>query len=176
MNNYFIDMDGTLTVYDRWVYETDGHTPWYQNIQNTHYFRTLPPQDKMLKLTKDLLTSHPEQVYILTSVGILEEAPYYEVIMDKIGWVREYLPALLPDHFLVVRSRIPVPNKMTKSILAAKTLNRPIGKQDILYDDFNLNLEEWESAGGTVIKVLNGLNHYRDDMECLVVSNSNPIL
>lgn len=167
--NHFFDMDGTLTVYERWVYETDGSTPWYEKIRGMHYYRNCVPYPKMLNYIRTLLTRDRDSVYIITCVGIPDEGAYYEQVVDKILWIQEYLPELNPSHFLVLRSQIPIPNQMTKSMLAEKALGHTLTKQDFLYDDFNPNLNEWRDAGGAPIKVLNGINSRRKDMQCIEI-------
>ena len=37
-------------------------------------------------------------------------------------------------------------------------LHRKLGKMDILVDDHTPNLKRWETAGGTGVKWLNGIN------------------
>ena len=165
--NYFFDMDGTLAHYDRWVYEPDGQ-PWYEKIRGTHYYRSLLPHMRMVDLVNGLLQEHPEQVYILTSVDVPPEI-FYEHTADKIHWVNRYLTGLLPEHFLVVHSRRPAQGKKNKSDVAKEQLQRPLAQTDYLYDDFNPNLEDWRTYGGTPIKVLNGINHDRPDMQSIKI-------
>lgn len=164
--NYFFDMDGTLAVYHWWVYTTPGGEPWWKKIAGTHYYANLPPHQKMLEFVKDQLREDPESVYLLTSVGVMEEAAYYEHVLDKSKWVMSYLPELLPDHFLVVKPRNPEEGTMSKVHKAEEVLHRSLCDTDYLYDDFNPNLEEWKTGGGTPVKVLNGINHARKDMKC----------
>lgn len=167
--NHFFDMDGTMAVYERWVYETDGTYPWYAKIRNTHYYQTVKPYDSIVRQVRGMLQSDPGSVYVITSVGVPEEAFFYECVSDKIRWVQSHLPELPPDHFFVMRGRSPKGAKETKSTIAAKLLGRPLNKQDILYDDFNPNLNDWRDAGGTPIKVLNGINSPRKDMKSLYI-------
>ena len=164
---YFFDMDGTLAHYDRWVYEPDGQ-PWYEKIRGTHYFRHLLPHMQMVDLVNRKLQECPGRVYILTSVDVPQEI-FYEHTADKIHWVNTHLSGLLPEHFLVVHSRRPGKGKQTKSDVAIGTLQRPLSQTDYLYDDFNPNLENWKVYRGTPIKVLNGINHDRPDMETITI-------
>lgn len=167
--NHFFDMDGTLAVYEPWVYETDGTYPWYAKIRGIHYYQKVKPYESMVRQVRGMLQSDPKSVYVITSVGIPEEAFRYECISDKIRWMLEYLPELKADHFMVMRDRSPKGIKETKSTLAAKLLGRPLQEDDILYDDFNLNLEDWRNHGGTPVKVLNGINSPRKDMKSLYI-------
>ena len=165
MKRYFFDMDGTLAIYHRWVYTSTKTEQWWNKIAGTHYYATVPPHIKMVDFVKQRLQEDPQSVYILTSVGVNDAAAYYEHTADKICWIQKYLPELLPEHFLVVATRRPEQGKVTKSMVAEKTLGRPLCSDDFLYDDFNLNLQEWKQAGGTPVKVLNGINHKPSDMD-----------
>lgn len=165
--NHFFDMDGTLAEYSYDAYAPKDGKPWYQKLLGTHYFRHLKPYYVMLDKVNALLKADSERVFILTSVEVPELDFFYEMVADKAVWVNNYLEKLKPDHFLVIKSRRPTSGKKTKSMLAAEVLGRSLTSRDYLYDDFNLNLEEWRSAGGTPIKVLNGINSWRDDMECI---------
>lgn len=167
--NHFFDMDGTLVVYEPWVYETDGTYPWYAKIRGTHYYQKAQPYHSMVCQVRGMLQSDPESIYVITSMDVPEEAFFYECVSDKIRWVQEHLPELRPDHFLVMRGRSPKNAKETKSTLAAKLLGRPLQAEDTLYDDFNPNLNDWRDAGGTPIKVLNGINSPRKDMKSLYI-------
>ena len=164
--NHFFDMDGTLAVYEWWVYTTDGTYPWYDNIRGTHYYRTAKPQEKVIAFLESLLNACPGHVYILTSMDVPEDV-YYTCVADKIMWVRNHIPEFPGKNFHVVKSRHPIDGQMTKAQKAEELLERPLLRTDILYDDFNGNLESWKDAGGTPVKVLNGLNHKRADMKYL---------
>ena len=52
----------------------------------------------------------------------------------------------------------------TKSETVRMALGRALRKTDVLYDDYNGNLEEWKETGGTPVKALNGTNTPRNDM------------
>ena len=97
---HFFDMDGTLAVYDWWVYKPDGDAPWYEKIRGTHYYRHCKSHPKMVDFVNGLLRDCPEDVYILTSAGVPEE-DYYEHVADKIIWIQKHVKGLLPEHFPV---------------------------------------------------------------------------
>ena len=48
--------------------------------------------------------------------------------------------------------------KLDKAEFVETMLHRKLGKMDILVDDHTPNLTRWETAGGTGIKWLNGIN------------------
>lgn len=164
---HFFDMDGTLGEYEWWVYQTDGTYPWYENIRGLQYYRTVKPRPKAIAFAEEIASINPGRTYILTSVGIPEEEMYYGCIADKIVWAQRETPFIPADRFHVVRARRPGMGYPSKSVYAAELLGRPLTRTDYLYDDFNLNLEDWRDAGGTPVKILNGLNHARDDMRCI---------
>lgn len=168
-NQYFFDMDGTLAVYEREAYEPFGNHPWYEKLRGTHYYRDLPAHLDMVRLVSRHLSRHPERVWILTSIDHIPSMDFYQHAADKICWIQTYLPDLLPDHFLIVRSRKPE-GIQTKSLVAEKALGRPLCPGDHLYDDYNSNLEDWRSSGGRPIKVINGINSVRPDMVCLFLT------
>lgn len=131
---YFIDIDGTLAVYISKEYawwEIDG------------IFRYLQPQEQVVKAVKTLIHNN-EEVYIITAYH--RHTP--QVKADKIYWLGKYLPEIKLDHQIYTLCG------------EDKTAYIPNGVKptDILLDDFNKNLENWKTVGGTSIKLLNGLN------------------
>ena len=131
---YFIDIDGTLAVYiskDYAWWEIDG------------IFRHLMPQEHVLKAIKDLIHTN-EEVYIISAYH--RQTP--QVKDDKIYWLKKYLPEINLAHQIYTFCG------------EDKTAYIPDGVRitDVLLDDFNKNLENWRDAGGTSIKLLNGLN------------------
>ena len=131
---YFIDIDGTLAVYISKEYawwEIDG------------IFRYLQPQANVVNAIRQLIQQGKE-VYIISAYH--RHTP--QVKIDKIFWLQKYLPEIKLDHqiytFCGEDKTIYIPNGVKVT--------------DILLDDFNRNLENWRDAGGTSIKLLNGLN------------------
>lgn len=164
--NYFFDMDGTLAVYEREAYVSGPF--WYEDLRNIHYFRGLPEIKRSVECFDRLLSYDPSSVYVITDVSVPDEAIYYEMATDKIMWLSERFKNFLPEHFFIINC-LNNKKKLTKAEAAQKMLSRPLCKDDILYDDYNGNLLAWKDAGGTPVKVLNGLNQSRDDMRCVTV-------
>lgn len=61
-----------------------------------------------------------------------------------------------------------------KAETAEHILSRPLRPADILIDDYNPNLIEWERRGGTAIKYLNGQNDANSWEGLCVSSNETP--
>ena len=165
--NHFFDMDGTLAVYEKEIY-LPGSVPWYEALRNTHYFRNLAELQEATALFCRLLMEDPSSVYVITDVSIPDEAIYYEMAADKIMWINERFKTFNPEHFIIINC-LNGKEKITKAEAAAKLLSRPLTKDDILYDDYNGNLDSWRMSGGTPVKVLNGLGSPREDIKCINV-------
>ncbi len=169
---HFFDMDGTLAVYEPEIFQTQ---PWYENLP-PHYFANLPPISSAVNYILSLLEMDRRSIYVCTTVAILDnDKAFYEITTDKIRWIQMHLKGrLLADHFLVARlprgDNLTQAGSYTKSAVAMARLERPLQETDYLYDDFNPNLNDWRDHGGTPIKVLNGINSYRDDMNCISFS------
>lgn len=141
--NIFIDMDGVLAKYDRAAYE--GNNPLWER-RGAHYFRDLPADDYMIKAAK-MLQDEDYNVIVISKLsqkyGIDREQFY-----DKEAWLNDH--GMRDFKFIWTRG--------SKSYVAKRRLGRNLGRTDILIDDYNWNLIDWESAGGTAVKYLNGIN------------------
>lgn len=73
-------------------------------------------------------------------------------LLEKKKWLDKYLPGISSSHCLFV------PYGKNKAEFVETMLHRKLGKMDILVDDHTPNLKRWETAGGTGIKWLNGIN------------------
>lgn len=147
---YYIDMDGVLVKYDRNAYK--GDNPRFLR-PNEHYYRDLEPDRKMLAFVDELIHScryTGDEVFILTSLP-LSGSLFNEQFHDKIVWLSRWVPAIDIDHII-----ISVTNKRD----AAEYINDcKLTANDILIDDYNKNLVEWNNANGTAIKYCNGINN-----------------
>ena len=73
-------------------------------------------------------------------------------LLEKKKWLDKYLPGISSSHCLFV------PYGKNKAEFVETMLHRKLGKMDILVDDHTPNLTRWETAGGTGVKWLNGIN------------------
>ena len=131
----FVDMDGTLTEWRK--------ACSIEHLYLDGYFYTLKPNVELIGYLNNI--KNKIEVYIASSY-ITEKS-----VKEKNDWLDKYFP-IENEH------RIFVPNNINKSQYIINHLKEPISKNYILLDDFTPNLIEWENAGGTSIKALNGIN------------------
>ncbi len=132
----FIDMDGVLCEYNR--------VKDLKELERKGYFRELAPISGNVEAVKKLAASEEYDVYVLSAVipGIREEAT-----REKNEWLNEHLPVIAPDHRIFT--------------LCGQNKADAVGQvteNDVLCDDYSLNLRNWCTSGGKGIKILNGIN------------------
>ena len=135
----FVDMDGTLARFhdeDRYL-----ERMWEQG-----FFEQLKPFENAVETVKLLAKDPNVEVYIL-SAAIEGEPPY--CVAQKHAWLDRYLPEVDKQHriFTAVGE-----NK-------AELIPQGIRKTDVLIDDYNKNLDEWQHYGGHSVKFVNNINH-----------------
>ena len=135
----FVDMDGTLARFhdeDRYL-----ERMWEQG-----FFEQLKPFENAVDTVKLLAKDPNVEVYIL-SAAIEGEPPY--CVAQKHAWLDRYLPEVDKQHriFTAVGE-----NK-------AELIPQGIRKTDVLIDDYNKNLDEWQQYGGHSVKFVNNINH-----------------
>ena len=143
---FWFDMDGVLNKYIREDYT--GDNPLFLQ-EGKHYYECLPPNYNALKLLKMLQNNKSFDVFILTLLPN-DESIRCEHILDKLLWLKKYAPFIYATQFK--------PAFGLKSIAAMKIKSRKLTKDDILIDDFNFNLLDWQERGGTSIKYINDVN------------------
>ena len=148
-NNYYLDMDGVLAIYEQDAY-TGEEPKWLK--KNLHYFRSLKPDMKALKIADALwrwCQQHTDNLYVLSSL-IPNGAIFNEHLHDKILWLRDWMPYLKIENILI--------SVTSKRDAVEYIMGHSLTERDILIDDYNKNLIEWEKAGGRAIKYCNGIN------------------
>lgn len=152
------DMDGVLCLYTAKDFRDKAQT-W----KKPGYFQTLKPDKEIVKLFRALThikdrntkSSFVKRVNVLTT--ILPEKPFNTYQHDdKVKWMDKYV-------FSKLGRKAKYYTKFTthglpKPKVAEKILGRKLTKNDILIDDYNPNLQEFQKAGGTAVKYINGLN------------------
>ena len=131
----FVDMDGTLAVWNN-VY--------LEQLYEPGYFRNLPPLDRMIQKVTAFGHQGEAEVFILSAY--LPDSPY--ALKEKQEWLDQYLPGVDAGHRLF----LPCGENKGHSVPGG------IHFTDFLLDDYTKNLQEWTAAGGTGIKLLNGIN------------------
>lgn len=145
-------MDGVLVRYDRDGYK--GENPLYMQ-PGAHYFRNLPPDRNALALIDRLYCRSRytgDNISTLTSIP-MNGLIFNEHLHDKILWNQDWVPYMSIENVLVS-----VTSTYSKRDVAEFINNRKLTKDDILIDDYNKNLIEWQMGGGTSVKYCNGIN------------------
>lgn len=130
----FIDMDGTIV---KWIPST------IEEVASRGYFRNLPVVQNVLNMVSILIGNPEYEVYILSSVFKDGHSAG-----DKMYWLHQNLPEIADENVIFV------PYGKVK----ADYINTVINQDCYLLDDLSKNLHEWERAGGTGIKIYNGIN------------------
>ena len=140
----FIDMDGVLAYFNNNI---ESEEVLYQQ----GYFRNLLPQDLVLTAVNQLIDTYPDQCYILSAAV---DSPY--AIPEKMEWLHTYVTSSLKeDHIIFTKCG------EDKS----KFIKNGITEKDILLDDYNKNLREFQEAGGIGIKLVNNINNRNHSWE-----------
>lgn len=148
----FIDMDGTLAEWKN----IKSNNELYQK----GYYESLKPNKYILNEVKKLIEKGKD-IYILSSY--LNDSDY--ALKEKNCWLDKYLSELPQE------KRIFVPYGKCKH----KYIPTRIGLSDYLIDDYTKNLLDWQEAGGTSIKFLNGINHLKGKWQGLLLRDDENI-
>lgn len=135
----FVDMDGTLAEFRK--------VTALEELYERGYFSGLRPQENVVTAIRRLARDPSVQVYVLSAV--LFDSHY--ALDEKNSWLDRYLPELGREQ------RIFAPCGESKALYISSYLC----PEDILLDDYTVNLEDWRMHGGTGVKLLNGINHTR---------------
>lgn len=139
----FLDQDGVLADFYAGAERVLGH-PWNENTTNTvvdrgkilnkhsSFWENLPPMKDLHVLWGFIEKFQP---HILTAVPSWEHE-YSEVHAGKWAWVKKHLPGFSQSRFHVV----------TRSEKAHYAKSG--STQNVLVDDFDKNIAEFQAAGG----------------------------
>ena len=148
----FVDMDGTIARFH-------DENLYLERMFEKGFFSGLKPFDNAVEAIKHIIDNHPNaDVYVLSAAIT---TPY--CLAEKNAWLDKYLPNIDKEHRIFVENlstakSLCVPGSYMYKDDNGKYHNK-IFKNDILIDDYNKNLEEWEKDGGTAIKAKNNINH-----------------
>lgn len=146
----FVDMDGTLATWQQTKYE---------DLFEAGYFINLPPYEQVIEAVRHLYDRGVE-VYVLSAY--LSTSKY--ALEEKNRWLDIYLPYICLEH------RLFCPQGTPKAMYIKRQLKEEIRANDFLLDDYSFNLHSWKAAGGTGIKLLNGINGRRRTWGGLTIS------
>lgn len=136
----FIDLDGTVARF------YDASPNYLEQMYEKGYFRNLQPYEEMTEGIKLFMEQHKDVEVFALSAKVNGEPPYCEV--EKQEWLDEYLPEIDREHRLFTEIGH---NK-------AEYIPNGISNTDVLYDDYNKNLIDWENSGGVALKCHNNIN------------------
>lgn len=136
----FIDLDGTVARF------YDASPNYLEEMYEKGYFRNLQPYEKMTEGIKLFMEQHKDVEVFTLSAKVNGEPPYCEA--EKQEWLDEYLPEIDREHRLFTE----IGNNK------AEYIPNGISKGDVLYDDYNKNLIDWENSGGVALKCHNNIN------------------
>jgi len=147
MTRVFFDMDGVLAEYKQLE---------LSELYKKGYFRKLKPYRESLKAIKKLSSDPEFEVYTLSAY--LEDSKY--ALKEKKIWFRKYFR----------RNNI-TPIFIPCGSNKADAVPGGIRSTDILIDDYNKNLRDWEKYA-VAIKFLNGINHKHGSWKGLTAKNN----
>ena len=142
----WFDMDGVLNRYDRSIYR--GEKPLYLK-KGLHYYRNAPADSTALKMLKYVSSLRGVQYRIITCLP--DGEIFYEHLLDKKYWLSQNAPYAEDRLVSCIEDKYGCAEAVLGSRDFAKYTN-------ILIDDFNSNLLNWQESGGISIKYLNGVN------------------
>lgn len=130
MKTLYVDMDGTLAVWDK-----DASI---EEVAKVGYFLHRPEIENVVVAIRIIAMARPDiHMCVLSSVFKDEHS-----IREKVAWLHEKLPEISRERMVFV------PYGEVKS-------NYVKAKGTFLLDDFSKNLHEWDGIG---IKIYNGIN------------------
>lgn len=130
----YFDMDGVLADFGR---ESNAVERF---ATESGFFYNLKPLRKNVLFIRDLINKGYK-------VNILSASPNITADNDKIEWLKKYVPQLKKENIILCR------NHEVKSDFVVDIEN------SLLIDDYTVNLMDWKSKGGKVVKFLNSYDN-----------------
>lgn len=133
----FLDMDGTLVRFH-------DDVRYIEHMTEPGFFADLTSYANTIEAVRQFRIHHPEtEIFILSA---LIDTPYCEA--EKNAWLNKHIPDIDAGHRIFVKAG---ENK-------ANHIPGGVQNTDILIDDYNKNLTEWQNAGGCAVKFVNHVN------------------
>lgn len=132
----YIDMDGTIARFH-------DENLYLERMFEKGFFRDLKPFENAVAAIEKLVNDSTAEIYILSAT--LNSCS----LDEKNQWLDKYLPNIDKDHRIFTSLNVP----------KSEAIGHQLTDKDILIDNYNKNLLEWEKAGGTSVKAKNNINH-----------------
>lgn len=132
----YIDMDGTIARFH-------DENLYLERMFEKGFFIDLKPFENAVYAIEQLVNDSTAEIYILSAT--LNSCS----LDEKNQWLDKYLPNIDKDHRIFTSLNVP----------KSEAIGHRLTDKDILIDDYNKNLLEWQKAGGTSVKAKNNINH-----------------
>jgi conserved hypothetical protein len=136
----FVDMDGTLARFH-------DEVGYLERMFEKGFFSGLQPFQQAVQAINDLARYSKDCELFILSATVDGEPPY--CCDEKNQWLDRYCPEIDQAHRLFTKI----------GISKSEYIPGGIQSDDILWDDYNKNLEEWVANGGVAVKCKNNINH-----------------
>lgn len=140
MTRLFVDMDGTLARFH-------DEVQYLERMFEKGFFLGLKPFEEAVEAINSLAAADNDCEVFILSAAIDGEPPYCRD--EKHQWIDKYCPDIDREHRIFTQTGVP----------KIEYIPGGVSESDILWDDYNKNLEEWQAAGGTAVKCHNNINH-----------------
>lgn len=153
MFTYYFDIDGVMNIFDKSTWSDDWDKRPINHL-GSHYLRNLEVEHRLHVIIQYLYTKYLEgtkEIFLLSTVTrdpLLAIEHYH----DHMSWLQKYYSYFPHDKIILAL------NELSKVETIRIVQQKKLTRRDILIDDYNKNLIEWEKAGGTPIKFINNLN------------------
>lgn len=132
----YIDMDGTIARFH-------DENLYLERMFEKGFFSDLKPFENAVSAIEQLVNDSTAEIFILS-------ATVNSCSLDeKQKWLDRYLPNIDKEHRIFTSLNVP----------KSEAIGHRLTDKDILIDDYNKNLLEWQKAGGTSVKAKNNINH-----------------
>ena len=132
----YIDMDGTIARFH-------DENLYLERMFEKGFFSDLKPFETAVSAIEQLVNDSTAEIFILS-------ATVNSCSLDeKQKWLDRYLPNIDKEHRIFTSLNVP----------KSEAIGHRLTDKDILIDDYNKNLLEWQKAGGTSVKAKNNINH-----------------
>ena len=148
----YFDVHGTLFEYDYSTYTKSP--PWFK--EGSHCFANQTPLGNMQGLVR-IMCDHFSDVKTLCKISVGTEDAKQEQRADTLQNLYKHYNFLNRDSLLFCDK--------DKNIAVSE--GGVLLRSNILFDDYQPNLDKWSEAGGTSIKVLNGVNSANSKQLCI---------